>query len=107
MLPEGKYSAWFRTDDAEGLGVIELRAGRITGGDTVLSYIGTYSQIGDQIVAAIRTERHSPGDVTLFGLDAIDLSITGTSKERTGSGVGRVKQMPDATFKVVLVRIEE
>jgi len=106
MLPEGRYSAWFRTDDAEGMGVIELKAGRVTGGDAVLSYFGSYTQDGDQSSATIRTERHSQGNVALFGLDEIDISLSGTSRGRTGSGTGRVMQVPEVLFKVTLVRID-
>ncbi|QUS40705.1 hypothetical protein RPMA_19110 [Tardiphaga alba] len=106
MLPEGRYSAWFRTDDAEGMGVIELKAGRITGGDTGLSYFGTYTQDQDQFTATIRTERHSPGGIALFGLDEINITLAGKFKDRTGSGTGRVKQVPDVIFNVTLVRID-
>jgi|SRR4051812_39420832 hypothetical protein len=107
MLPEGKYSAWFRTDAAEGMGVIELANGRITGGDTVSSYSGTYAQSGDHFSAHIKTSRHSRGDVVLLGLDEVDIELTGTSKDRTASGNGRVKQIPEAIFKVVLVRMTD
>ena len=42
MLRNGSYSAWFRTSLREGTGVVVLKDGKVTGGDTVLAYTGTY-----------------------------------------------------------------
>lgn len=107
MLPDGRYSAYFQANDQDGMGVIELNAGRLTGGDTIISYFGTYSQDGDRFTASIRTERHSSGHAALFGHDNVDISVTGTSKDSTGAGTGHVKQLPGAIFQVVLVRMPE
>jgi hypothetical protein len=48
-LENGKYSAWFRTPLGEGTGVVLLKDGQITGGDTVLAYTGSYNQDGDTL----------------------------------------------------------
>jgi hypothetical protein len=42
MLRNGSYSAWFRTPQGEGTGIVALSDGKLTGGDTVLAYTGTY-----------------------------------------------------------------
>ena len=51
MLENGRYSAWFRTPLGEGTGVVLLKDGAITGGDTVLEYTGSYNQDGDVFTA--------------------------------------------------------
>jgi hypothetical protein len=61
MLRNGSYSAWFRTRQeegrrmmqGEGTGVIELKDGKVTGGDTVLAYTGSYVVDGDKFTACI------------------------------------------------------
>ena len=40
MMRNGSYSAWFRTQLGEGLGVIALSDGVLTGGDSVSRYTG-------------------------------------------------------------------
>src|SRR3982074_1519694 len=76
MLRNGSYSAWFSTRQkegtgamqGEGIGVIELNDGKVTGGDTVLAYTGSYVADGDKFTAFIATERHTPGQPSVFGL---------------------------------------
>ncbi|MDB5618334.1 hypothetical protein [Tardiphaga sp.] len=103
MLQNGRYSAWFRSELDEGMAVISLDGGRISGGDTVLSYRGTYEQHGDLFTATIATERHSPGDLRLFPVDQVEIEIAGRSKARIASGAGSVKKLPGATFAVTLI----
>ena len=55
MLRNGSYSAWFRTSQAEGIGIVVLKDSKLTGGDTVLAYTGTYFQNGDRFSASVRT----------------------------------------------------
>lgn len=106
MLQDGKYSAWFRAESGAGVGVVELTNGRVRGGDTVLDYFGSYTQTGDAFYAHIQTQRHSPGEVPLFGIDDLDIEFVGTSKERTAAGAGTVKQLPGVALNITLVRIE-
>ena len=49
MLKNGKYSAWFRTSLGEGTGVVMLKDGKITGGDTVLATRKFAERIGPAI----------------------------------------------------------
>ena len=51
MLRNGSYSAWFRTPQGEGTGIVELNDGQLTGGDTVIGYDGSYTQDGDSFTA--------------------------------------------------------
>jgi hypothetical protein len=109
VLKEGKYSVWFRTPVAEGTGVVVLAPnGRLTGSDTVLSYTGHWRTDGEQFEATVSTSRHSPGQPSVFGLDELDISLTGRTKGGiTASCKGIAKQSPGLTLEVTLVRMRD
>lgn len=108
MLRNGSYSAWFRTQRGEGTGIVELNDGKVTGGDTVLTYTGSYVEDGDAFTALIVTERHSSGQPSVFGIDHVELAVSGNSSATTtASCAGTVKQVPGMTFEAVLVRIAD
>ena len=107
MLENGKYSVWFRTVLGEGTGVVTLKDGTITGGDTVLAYTGTYSQDGEAFAVDISTKRHSPGQLSVFGIDNVDLTLTGKSSGRVASCRGTTRQAPGMTFDATLVRMTD
>jgi len=105
MLPDGRYSAWFKTAFADGVGIIEIANQRLSGRDTVIEYFGSYVQDGDRFTAKISTRRHAPGPPALLGIDEIDIEFEGTSKSTTAAGSGRIVQLPHIPLEVVLVRI--
>jgi hypothetical protein len=107
MLRNGTYSAWYRTPLREGTGIVELSDGKLTGGDTVIAYSGTYFQNGDKFSASITTRRHSPGQPSIFGIDNFDLTVTGTSTPTTAACSGTAKQAPDLAFEAILIRMAE
>jgi hypothetical protein len=117
MLRNGSYSAWFRTRQeegtgvmqGEGTGVIELNDGKVTGGDTVLAYTGSYVVDGDKFTASIATERHTQGQPSVFGIgiDDVNLTLTGKSTPTTASCTGTTKQAPGLTFQATLIRIAD
>jgi T3SS negative regulator,GrlR len=110
MLRNGSYSAWFRTQRGEGTGIVELNDGKVTGGDTVLAYTGSYVEDGDAFTASIATCRHTQGQPSVFGIDIdnVDLTITGNSSATTtASCTGTVEQIAGMTFEAVLIRISD
>jgi hypothetical protein len=107
MLRNGNYSAWFRTSLREGTGIVELNDGKVTGGDTVLAYSGSYFQNGDRFSASLTTRRHAPGQPSVFDVDNVDLTLTGKSTPTTASCTGTAKQAPGLAFEAVLVRIAD
>ena len=107
MLRNGNYSAWYRTSLREGAGVVELKDGKLTGSDPILAYTGTYFQNGDLFSASLTTRRHTPGHPSVFGVDEIDLTLTGKSTPTTASCTGTAKQAPELTFEAVLIRMTD
>ncbi len=106
MLRDGRYSAWFKTGNDSGVGVVELTNERLSGRDTVIEYSGILTQIGDSFKATISTRRHSPGQPGMLGIDELDVEFEGTSARSTAICTGRVLQLPQVPLEVVLVRIE-
>ena len=107
MLENGKYSAWFRTPLGEGTGVVLLKDGLITGGDTVLAYTGSFSQDGDTFTVDIATKRHTPGQLSVFGIDNVDLTLVGKSSGRVASCRGATRQAPGMAFEATIIRMAD
>jgi T3SS negative regulator,GrlR len=105
MLRNGSYSAWFRTQQGEGTGVVVLNDGNISGGDNVSAYTGSYVVDGDKFTASLASRRHTPGQPSVFGIDNVDLSLTGRSTPTTASCTGIAKQAPGLTFEAALIRM--
>jgi len=107
MLANGSYSAWFRTPLGEGTGIVVLRDGSVSGGDTVIAYSGSYRQDGNDFSADIAIKRHSPGQLSVFGIDNVDICLTGKSTGTVASCRGRSRQEPGMAFEATMVRMAE
>ena len=107
MLQNAQYSVWFRTPEGEGYGVISLMDGDVSGGDNISFYTGTYAQDGDKFVAAIAVKRHTQGPPSVFGIDIVDITLSGKSTPTTASCFGTANQAPDMTFQATLIRIAD
>lgn len=106
MLRDGRYSVWFKTAQADGVGIVELADERLSGRDTVIEYSGRLTQDGDTFKATVSTRRHSPGHAGILGLDEFDVDFEGTSGPRNAACSGTVRQLPDVPLEVVLVLME-
>jgi hypothetical protein len=107
MLRNGSYSAWFRTQQGEGTGVVVLNDGKITGGDNVSAYTGSYVVHGDRFTASLAIGRHTQGQPSVFGIDNVDLTVAGNSTPTTASCTGTAKQAPGLSFEAALIRIAD
>ena len=102
MLRDGRYAAWFRTSQGEGTGIVHLANGRISGGDSIFSYVGSYEVDGDRFTAALTTRRHAAGPPTVFGIDEVEVRLTGKINGMTASCWGTAEQTPGVTFEATL-----
>ena len=105
MLQNAQYSVWFRTPEGEGHGIISLMDGDVSGGDTISSYTGTYVQDGDKFAATIAVKRHTQGLPSVFGIDNVDITLSGKSTPTTASCFGTANQAPGTTLQATLIRI--
>ena len=82
MHRDGEYAVWFRTVYAEGTGIVFLDNGRITGGDSMFAYGGSYEIDGDRFTATLTIRRFAEGTTTVFGVDEVEARLTGRSRAR-------------------------
>lgn len=86
LIIPGKYSVWFKTPVGKAAGVVQFRSdGALTGGDTTFAYDGTWSQTGDKFKALLTARRAEPGRSGVFGLDEIDIIVSGFSDDGTST----------------------
>jgi len=102
MLKDGKYAAWFRTSRGEGTGIVHLANGKISGGDSIFTYGGSYEIDEDRFTATLTTRRHSAGPPTVFGIDEVEVTLTGTFNGRMASCSGTAEQAPGVVFEATL-----
>jgi hypothetical protein len=103
MLKEGTYSAWFRTPQGQGTGIVHLAGGKVSGCDTVLSYTGRYEANGDRFTAVITTRRHAPGHPSVFGVDDLTLNLEGACRGVTFRCWGFAAEAPELPFEATLL----
>ena len=106
-MRNGSYSAWFRTQQGEGTGIVVLSDCKLTGGDNVSAYSGAYVMEGDTFRASVAARRHTQGQPSVFGIDNVDLTLTGKSTPTTASCTGTAKQAPGLTFEATLIRMAD
>jgi hypothetical protein len=99
---DGKYTVWFRTPGGQGTGIVHLADGKITGGDCFFNYGGTYEVDDDHFIATLTTRRCAAGPTTVFGVDEIELELTGAFKGVTAVCSGTSDQAPGVGFEATL-----
>jgi len=107
MLQNSNYSVWFRTPQGEGYGIVSLMDGKVSGGDNISHYAGTYVEDGDKFTATIAVKRHTQGQPSVFGVDNVDITLSGKSTLTTASCIGTAIQAPHMTLQATLIRIAD
>lgn len=102
MLTEGRYTGWFKTPVGEGAGEVVLGPnGKLSGGDTTFAYCGTWEQNQQRFRATLCAKRTFPGPPGVFGLDAVDIVVSGSSDGGMPfSCTGFAKQSPGLKLEV-------
>jgi hypothetical protein len=106
-LQEGFYKVQFHTVHGTGSGVIYATNGKLRGGNSAFTFVGSYSGEGDTIQVRIATERHNddPSFKPLFGTDRITLTLRGKESGSMVDFEGTALQLPGVAFKATLTRI--
>ena len=106
---QGKHSVWFKTPVGEGAGVVEFGPeGKLSGGDTTFAYAGNWMQEGRRFKATLSARRVNPGPPGVFGVDEIDIIVTGQAEDGESiSCTGFAKQAPGLKLDVELIRMDD
>ena len=107
LISQGKYSVWFKTPIGEGAGLVKLGPdGELSGGDTTFSYSGNWSREGERFRAELCARRIAPGPPGVFGMDEINIVISGQSAGGVSTTcTGFAKQAPGLKLEVALIRV--
>ena len=78
-MKNGLYKVTFQSSLGAGTGVVVLNDGRLLGGNSAISYVGTYRVVDNAIVASIETKTHTPvpGMENVLGVPDIVISLSG------------------------------
>lgn len=107
MLKDGKYAAWFRTSRGQGTGIVHLVDGRISGCDSFFTYGGSYQIEDNRFTAVLTIHRHTEGPPSVFGLDEVEVSLTGMCSGAMATCSGTAASAPDAPFDATLIYSQE
>ncbi len=79
---EGLYKVEYDINDGSGRSVLYAHDGEMLGGNTAFAHFGNYRNEGGEIVARLRTRRHSasPHPRSLASSDAVTISIRGRAQ---------------------------
>jgi hypothetical protein len=108
-LPNGLYKIAFETPHGTDYGVLDLREGRLRGGDSGMAYVGSYRQQGDTFVADLLTtqHRHVPGVVTALGYNDLRVQLEGVVKDGVCLAHGSSRDAKGVRFMARLTMIAD
>jgi hypothetical protein len=106
-MKDGLYSVRFQTPKGAGAGVVFLQHGKLRGGDTAMWYAGPYADSGGKFTANVAVARHTKGLPSVFGLDNVNVVLTGNSTDTTAQTTGYSPQVPGVNFSADLTRLSD
>ena len=96
----------FKTKLGQGTGRVLLKDSKISGGDTVISYGGSYQVEGTQFTAVLKSWRHAEGQPSVFGVDEVEIKLAGSAVGNFANCSGEVEQVPGMIFEVTLMPVK-
>jgi hypothetical protein len=105
----GLFKVEFQTSLGAGAGVVVLQDGKVLGGDSMMAYIGTFTESGQDFSAKVEGKKHSnmPGMTSVFGVDHTHITLTGKSNGSTSVTMqGKAAEAPNVPFQAKLTKIQ-
>ena len=101
---EGLYKVEYDINNGAGRSVLYADAGKMLGGNTAFAHFGTYQIVDGEIVARLRTRRHSasPRPRSLVSSDAVTLNIHGRAEGQLYRFAGEVMEDAGSVFRAVM-----
>jgi hypothetical protein len=98
------YKVEYDINDGSGRSVLYAHGGKMLGGNTAFAHFGTYQTVDGEIVARLRTKRHSPSPRprSLVSSDSVTLSIRGRPEGQIYRFAGEVMEDAGSMFRAVM-----
>ena len=99
---EGLYKVEYDIGDGSGRSVLYAHGGKMLGGNTAFAHFGTYENVDGEVVARLRTKRHSrsPQRRSLTSSDEVTITFRGRPQGRLWRFEGQVVE-DAAVFRAV------
>lgn len=101
---EGLYKVEYEINNGSGRSVLYAQAGKMLGGNTAFAHFGTYQDVNGEIIARLRTRRHSasPHHRALVSSDQVTISIRGRPDGDVYRFAGEVVEDAGSVFRAVM-----
>jgi len=101
---EGLYKVEYDISGGTGRSVLYAHAGTMLGGNTAFGHFGTYETVDGEIIAHLRTRRHSPSPPgrRLVSADSVTINISGRPTGEVWHFAGRVVEDAGSVFRAVM-----
>jgi hypothetical protein len=101
---EGLYKVEYDINDGSGRSVLYAHDGEMLGGNTAFAHFGSYRNVDGEIVAQLRTRRHSasPHPRSLVSSDAVTISMRGRPEGAVYRFAGEVVEDRGSVFRAVM-----
>jgi hypothetical protein len=108
-MREGLYKVEFETPRRKAVGVLYARDGKLHGGSSAFTYVGSYTENGYSVQGVISSKRHTPdaGLPAVFGFDDVNIAFEGTAKNGLVICEGTAEEAPSLKFKALLTRLAD
>lgn len=108
-LPNGLYKVEYGINDAFGRSIMCMHDGKMLGGNSAFAHLGTYREIGEEIVAEIITQRHNddPHYKPLMGADVAAINVRGRAQGNKLRFEGSAAPVPGGLFWADLTRLDD
>lgn len=108
MSLSGFFKCEFEVNGAPGRSVMYVGGGQMLGGNSAFAHIGSYRQVGDEIVAEITIQRHNEDRAyqSLLGADDATIEVTGRADGDLYRFQGGAPKIPGVKFRSVMTPID-
>jgi hypothetical protein len=108
VLLKGLYKFAFKTAHGTGCGVMfATEDGKLYGGNSGSSFIGSYKVEGEEIVSEMMMSRHNPAYVPLYPVDNVLMTFRSHWKGEELHSKGGTAALPGVVFESVLTPIND
>jgi hypothetical protein len=86
---------------------VDLTDGRISGSDSFFTYGGSYRVDERHFSAVLTVNRYADGPPSVFGLDQVEVKLSGVCNGLVATCSGTAKEAPDVNFEATLIYSQE